>query len=159
MQVAIGSDHGGFELKEDLKAFLATAGHPFIDFGCHSLAAVDYPDFAVAVAQAVADGLFERGIMVDGAGIGSCMAANKVPGVRAALCYDLTTARNAREHNDANLLTLGGGLIGKALARQIVQVFLTTELGGERHARRVAKIEALDGQRTGSAAAERSGRS
>ena len=143
MRVAIASDHGGFEMKEDLKAYLAELGLIFIDFGPHNTEAVDYPDYAVAVAEGVSRGLFERGLMVDGAGIGSCMAANKVPGVRAAMCYDLSTARNAREHNNANVLTLGGTLIGKGLARQIVKEFLQTEFGGGRHARRVDKIDAL----------------
>jgi ribose 5-phosphate isomerase B len=105
---------------------------------------VDYPDFAVAVARAVAGGSARFGIVVDGAGIGSCMAANKVPGVRAALCYDLTTAQNAREHNDANVLTLGGTLLGTRLALEIVRAFLATPFGGGRHAPRVAKINRLD---------------
>ena len=117
-----------------------------LDVGTHSAEPVDYPDLAVAVARAVADGRAWRGIMVDGAGIGSSMAANKVPGIRAALCYDLTTAGNAREHNDANVLTLGGTLIGQRLATDIVKVFLTTEFGGGRHAPRVAKINALDAE-------------
>lgn len=144
MRIAIGSDHGGFELKEDLKRFLAEQGHLVADLGCNSTEAVDYPDFAVQVAVAVATGLVDRGIMVDGAGIGSCMVANKVPGCRAAMCYDLSTASNAREHNDANLLTLGGGLVGKSLARQIAKTFLDTAFGGGRHARRVDKIIAMD---------------
>ena len=143
--VAVGADHGGFPLKEDLKPFLSTIGWEPLDLGTHSADAVDYPDFAVAVARAVAERRAAFGIMVDGAGIGSCMAANKVPGVRAALCYDLTTAMNAREHNDANVLTLGAGLIGAPLARQIVKTFLATACTEERHRRRVAKIDALDG--------------
>ena len=101
---------------------------------------MDYPDFAYAVAQAVADGRATRGIMIDGAGIGSCMVANKVPGVRASMCYDVSTASNAREHNDANVLTLGGQLIGTNLAKQIVKTWLTTDFGGGRHAKRVNKI-------------------
>lgn len=145
MRIAIGSDHGGYEMKEDLKAYLRELGHIVADLGCHSTEAVDYPDFAVQVAVAVAAGLVDRGVMVDGAGIGSCMAANKVPGCRAAMCYDLSTANNAREHNDANMVTLGGGLIGKALARSIVKTFIDTPFAGGRHARRVDKIKALDG--------------
>lgn len=145
-RIAIAADHGGFDLKEDLRRFLAEAGHLVIDFGTHSTAAVDYPDFAQAVAEAVAGGLFDVGVVVDGAGIGSCMAANKVPGARAALCYDLSTARNAREHNFANVLTLGAGLIGRQLARQIVLEFLATPWGGERHRRRVEKITAIEGK-------------
>jgi len=148
MRIAVGSDHGGFELKEDLKGFLKEQGHVVVDLGTNDTQAVDYPDFAVRVAVAVAASLVELGIMVDGAGIGSCMVANKVPGCRAAMCYDLSTAGNAREHNDANLLTLGGGLIGKALARQIAKTFIDTPFGGGRHARRVDKIKSLD-QATG----------
>ncbi len=142
--VALGADHGGFPMKEALKQALAELGCEVRDVGTHSTAAVDYPDFAVAVARAVAEGSARFGIMVDGAGIGSSMAANKVPGVRAALCYDLTTARNAREHNDANVLTLGGGLVGTRLALDIVQAFLATPFAGGRHAPRVAKINRLD---------------
>jgi len=142
--VALGADHGGFPMKEALKPALAELGCEVLDVGTHSTAAVDYPDFAVAVARAVAEGRARYGIMVDGAGIGSSMAANKVPGVRAALCYDLTTARNAREHNDANVLTLGGSLIGTRLALEILQAFMATPFGGGRHAPRVAKINRLD---------------
>jgi ribose 5-phosphate isomerase B len=142
--VALGADHGGFPLKEQLKATLAELGHEVLDLGTGGTEPVDYPDFAVAVARAVADGRAWRGIMVDGAGIGSAMAANKIRGVRAALCYDLTTAQNAREHNDANVLTLGGTLIGTRLAVDIVRTFLATEFGGGRHAKRVDKINLLD---------------
>ncbi|HTT69330.1 MAG TPA: ribose 5-phosphate isomerase B [Gemmatimonadales bacterium] len=145
--VAIGADHGGFPLKEQLKGAVAELGYEVLDLGTHDTQAVDYPDFAVAVARAVADGRAWRGIMIDGAGIGSAMAANKVAGVRAALCYDLTTAQNAREHNDANLLTLGGTLIGTRLAVDIVRAFLATLFGGGRHAKRVDKINSLDSAR------------
>lgn len=141
--VALGADHGGFALKEKLKAVVADAGYDIIDCGTHSSDAVDYPDFAYAVARQVADGRAWRGILVDGAGIGSCMAANKVPGIRAAMCYDQATAVNSREHNDANVLTLGAGLIGDSLAGQIVRTWLATEFGGGRHARRVDKIDAI----------------
>ena len=123
---------------------LAESGYDVMDLGTSDTAAVDYPDFAVAVARAVAEGRAWRGIMIDGAGIGSAMAANKIAGVRAALCYDLTTAQNAREHNDANVLTLGGTLIGTRLATDIVRTFLSADFGGGRHARRVEKINALD---------------
>jgi ribose 5-phosphate isomerase B len=142
--VALGADHGGFELKERLKAVVADAGYGVIDCGTNSKSSVDYPDFAYAVARLVADGRAWRGIIVDGAGIGSSMAANKVPGVRAALCYDQATAVNSREHNNANVLTLGAGLIGPSLAGQIVQTWLATDFGGGRHARRVDKIDAID---------------
>ena len=142
--VAIGADHGGYELKQSISVYLKELGYAPLDCGTFSTEAVDYPDFALAVAELVASGRAWRGIVVDGAGIGSCMAANKVPGVRAALCYDQSTAANSREHNDANVLTLGAGLIGQALARQIVKTWLSTEFGGGRHARRVEKIVAIE---------------
>jgi ribose 5-phosphate isomerase B len=142
--VALGADHGGYAMKEDLKGYLAELGYEVVDCGTGSTASVDYPDFAYAVAKLVSDGRAWRGIMVDGAGIGSCMAANKVPGVRAAMCYDHATAINSREHNDANVLTLGGVLLGPNLARQIVKTWLETDFGGDRHARRVNKIMAIE---------------
>ncbi len=138
--VALGADHGGYALKEELKSYLAELGWEVADCGCHSTDPVDYPDYAYAVAQLVAEGRVARGIVIDGAGIGSCMAANKVPGVRAALCYDLSTTVNSREHNDANVLTLGAGLIGLNLAKQIVKTWLETPFAGGRHQRRVNKI-------------------
>lgn len=141
--VAFGADHGGYEMKEMLKTYVTEADYAIIDCGTNSKESVDYPDFAYAVSQLVADGRAWRGIIVDGAGIGSCMAANKVPGVRAAMCYDQATAVNSREHNNANVLTLGAGLIGSNLAKQITQTWLNTEFGGGRHARRVDKIEAI----------------
>ena len=140
MKIAIGADHGGFELKQKLVAHLRGQGHDVRDLGTDSTAAVDYPVFARRVAEAVSGGQAERGIMIDGAGIGSSMVANKVPGVRAAMAYDVSSARNGREHNDANLLTLGAGLIGAALAAQIVDVFLGTDCTEPRHQRRVAMI-------------------
>ncbi len=139
--VAIGADHGGFELKVDLRAYLKELGYLVQDCGTGAAQPpVDYPDFALAVASAVASGECWRGVMVDGAGIGSCMTANKVPGVRAAMCYDLASAKNSREHNDANLLTLGGRMISKETARQIVKAFLETDCSEERHLKRVQKI-------------------
>jgi ribose 5-phosphate isomerase B len=143
-RVAIGADHGGYPLKETLKAHLQSLGYEVVDCGTNSTDAVDYPDFAYAVAQLVASGQCANGIVVDGAGIGSCMAANKVPGVRAALCYDHATAVNSREHNHANVLTLGAGLIGAALAKQIAQTWLSTPYGSGRHAARVEKIKAIE---------------
>lgn len=140
MKIAIGADHGGYELKQKLVEHLRAKGHDVRDQGTDSTAAVDYPVFARKVAEAVAAGQAERGIMIDGAGIGSSMVANKVPGVRAAMAYDVSSARNGREHNDANLLTLGAGLIGPALAAQIVDVFLSTDCTESRHQRRVAMI-------------------
>jgi ribose 5-phosphate isomerase B len=138
--VAIGADHGGYALKETLKPYLAGLGYTLVDCGTHSTEPVDYPDLAYAVARLVGSGEAWRGIVVDGAGIGSAMAANKVPGVRAALCYDHATAVNSREHNDANVLTLGAGLIGPNLAQQIAHTWLATPFGGGRHQRRVDKI-------------------
>jgi RpiB/LacA/LacB family sugar-phosphate isomerase len=153
-EIAVGADHGGFELKEKLISHLRDQGYNVRDCGTTSNEAVDYPDFAFAVARLVADGSCRCGIVVDGAGIGSCMAANKVPGVRAAMCYDLSSARNSREHNHANVLTLGAGLIGDHLARQIVDAWLTTPWGPGRHARRVEMIHRLAretrGETTGS---------
>lgn len=142
--VALGADHGGFALKETLKEFVAGLGYRVVDCGTHSTEAVDYPDLAYAVARLVSTGEAARGIVVDGAGIGSCMAANKVPGVRAALCYDHASAMNSREHNDANVLTLGAGLIGVSLAKQIVQVWLATPFSGGRHQKRVDKISDIE---------------
>jgi len=142
--IALGADHGGFSLKESIKTFLEKEGYPVEDCGTYSTEAVDYPDFAYAVAIKVSEGKVWRGIVIDGAGIGSCMVANKVPGVRAAMCYDHATALNSREHNDANVLTLGAGLIGPNLATQIVQTWLTTDFAGGRHSRRVEKIMAIE---------------
>lgn len=142
--VAIGTDHGGLELKETLKTSLVEMGYEVIDCGTHTRDAVDYPDYAAAVARLVASGKAWRGVMIDGAGIGSCMAANKIKGVRAAMCYDYATAVNSREHNDANVLTLGAGLIGVNQAKLILKTWLATEFGGGRHAGRVNKIMALE---------------
>jgi ribose 5-phosphate isomerase B len=142
--VAIGADHGGYALKESLKPAISALGYAVIDCGTDSADSVDYPDFAYVVARLVSDGRAWRGVLIDGAGIGSCMAANKVPGVRAAMCYDQATASNSREHNNANVLTLGAGLIGPNLARQILETWLTTEFGGGRHGKRVEKIMAIE---------------
>ena len=142
--VALGADHGGFEMKEQLKAYLREWGYGILDLGTDSGAAVDYPDFAEAVAQAVARGDAWLGVVLDSAGIGSSMAANKVPGVRAALCYDRATARNSREHNDANVLTLGAKLISPETAREILAVWLSTPFAGGRHQRRVDKIRRIE---------------
>ena len=138
--VAIGADHGGYELKEILKKDVAELGYEVMDLGTHSKEPVDYPDQAHEVARAVSTGRAWRGIMIDGAGIGSCIVANKVPGVRAGMAYDYASAVNSREHNDTNVLTLGAGLIGVNLAKQIVTVWLATPFGGGRHVRRVNKI-------------------
>jgi len=142
--IAIGADHGGYALKERLGFKLRERGHEVIDCGTGSTESVDYPDFAHAVAKEVATGAAGCGIIIDGAGIGSSMVANKVPGVRAALCYDISSARNSREHNHANVLTLGAGLVGDGLAWQIVQEWLAMDWGGDRHARRVDKITQIE---------------
>jgi ribose 5-phosphate isomerase B len=144
--VAVGADHGGYQMKEELKTLLSELGHRIHDFGTDSETAVDYPDFAHAVARAVADGLADVGIVIDGAGVGSCMTANKVPGVRAAACYTVAVAVNSREHNDANVLTLGSKTINSALMREIVSAWLATEMSEERHRKRVAKIDAIERQ-------------
>ncbi len=138
--VAVGSDHGGFEMKAALIETLKELKYDPLDCGTHSKDAVDYPDFALAVAEQVRAGKAWRGIMIDGAGIGSCMVANKVPGVRAAMAYDYASASNSREHNNANLLTLGAGLIGLNQAKLIVKTWLATEFAGGRHQPRVDKI-------------------
>jgi ribose 5-phosphate isomerase B len=142
--VGIGCDHGGFETKERLKSFLSGRGFMVRDFGTDSKDAVDYPDFAHAVARAVSDKTIEVGIMVDGAGIGSAMTANKVPGVRAAACYSVALAKNSREHNGANLLTLGSGQNSFDEICEITFTFLTTEISESRHKKRVGKIDAID---------------
>jgi ribose 5-phosphate isomerase B len=142
--VAVGADHGGFELKEQLKGHLRDWGYHVLDLGTDSVEAVDYPDFAEAVGNAVARGDAWLGIVLDSAGIGSSIAANKVPGVRAALCYDRATARNSREHNDANVLTLGAKLIAPEAAREIVALWLATPFAGGRHQRRVDKIRSIE---------------
>jgi ribose 5-phosphate isomerase B len=144
--VAIGCDHGGFDLKENLKAYLVELGYDVRDVGCYNKGPVDYPDFAQEVALQVSTGKTWRGIMIDGAGIGSCIVANKVPAIRAGMAYDYSSAVNSRQHNDTNVLTLGAGLIGINLARQIVQVWLTTEFGGGRHQPRIDKISAVEKQ-------------
>jgi deoxyribose-phosphate aldolase len=154
--IAIGSDHAGFALKQELKSVISAQGYRVIDCGTNSKDPVDYPIFAQAVADKVSSGSARFGVIVNGAGIGSAMVANKVKGVRAALCYDITTAKNAREHNDANVLTLGAGQLGSALAAQIVNTFLTAECTVERHLRRVKMIDDLDRGKTISATASTS---
>lgn len=143
--VGIASDHGGFALKEVLRRYLTEElGVSVRDFGPETDAPCDYPDFAAKVARAVASGECDRGIVVDGAGIGSAMAANKIAGVRAACCHDVATAINSRSHNGANVLTLGSGVVGRGLARQMVRVWLATAFEGGRHERRVAKVMELE---------------
>lgn len=144
--IALGADHGGFPLKERISFRLSELGWKVHDCGTDSAESVDYPDFAQAVARLVADGTCEAGIMIDGAGIGSAIVANKVPGVRAAACYDVSQASNSRGHNHANVLTLGAGLVGESLAWQIVEAWLATPWAEGRHARRVAKITEIEGE-------------
>jgi ribose 5-phosphate isomerase B len=144
--VAVGADHGGYPMKEELKKLLTELGHRVRDFGTNSTDAVDYPDFAHAVARSVSEGEADLGIVIDGAGVGSAMTANKVPGVRAAACYSVKVAVNSREHNDANVLTLGSGTINTQEMREIVTAWLSTEITEDRHKRRVAKIEAVERQ-------------
>jgi len=144
--IAIGADHGGFKMKEELKAFLIELGHQVHDFGTNSEDPVDYPDLAYAVARSVSEGGSELGIVIDGAGVGSAMTANKVPHVRAAACYSVAVAKNSREHNGANVLTLGSKTINSKEMREIVQAWLATELTEERHMKRVGKIDAIERQ-------------
>jgi ribose 5-phosphate isomerase B len=143
-RVAIGADHGGFELKQRLVEHLVELGYEPYDVGTHDATSVDYPDYAVKVARAVARGEAHRGIMIDGAGIGSAMAANKVQGIRAATCHNESTVINSREHNNANVLVLGSGQVNRGLARRLTRIWLGTPFAGGRHARRVAKIDDLD---------------
>ena len=144
--IAVGADHGGFKMKEDLRNFLTDLGHRVQDLGTYSEEAVDYPDFAHAVAKAVSEGTSDVGIIIDGAGVGSAMTANKVPGVRAAACYSVAVARNSREHNGANVLTLGSKTISSAEMREIVSAWLNTEITEDRHKKRVEKIDAIGRQ-------------
>ena len=142
--IAIASDHSGYELKQQLIPWLRALGYTPVDLGTDSKESVDYPDFAFSAASMVMQGKAEAAIIIDGAGIGSAMAANKTPGVRASMCYDIATAHNAREHNHANVLTLGAGMIDENMAKTIVKTWLQTPWGEGRHARRVAKITAIE---------------
>ncbi len=144
MRVVIGSDHGGYHLKENIKGFLAELGIQCRDLGTHSQDPVDYPDYGRPVAEVVARGDYDLGILVCGTGIGMSIVANKVPGIRAALCHDVFSARVTREHNDSNVLCLGGRVLGSELARTIVKTWLEAEFTGGRHARRVNKILAME---------------
>ena len=144
MRIAIGSDHAGFRLKEHLKQVLKEDGHDVDDLGTHSEESVDYPAICAAVGRAVAAGAAERGIVLGGSGQGEQISANKVPGVRAALCNDLYTARLSREHNDANVLSLGGRVVGEGLADEILRLWLATPFAGGRHARRVGQITEIE---------------
>ncbi len=142
--VALGSDHGGFRMKEFLKPVFAELGLEIRDVGVYEEAAADYPDIAEKAALLVAEGKAARGVIVDGAGIGSAISANKIPGIRAALCYDKASARNSREHNNANVLTLGGRLLTATQAEEVLRAWLATPFGGGRHAARVEKISQIE---------------
>ena len=144
MQIGLACDHGGFELKEELKAFLKSLGVEPIDMGTFNEDSVDYPDFGILVAEKVSRGELEKGILICGTGIGMSIVANKFPRVRAALANDLYSSRCSREHNDANILIIGGRIVGKELAKEIVKVWLETPFAGGRHKRRLEKIEALE---------------
>jgi ribose 5-phosphate isomerase B len=142
--IALGADHGGFVMKEALKPVLESLGLEIRDVGVYEEKSADYPDLALKVAELVATGAAARGVMVDGAGIGSAMAANKVPGIRAALCYDRASARNSREHNNSNVLTLGGRLLTESQAEEVLRTWLATPFGGGRHQARIDKITAIE---------------
>jgi ribose 5-phosphate isomerase B len=141
LRVAIGSDHAGFQYKTMLMAVIKEMGHEVTDFGTFSEEPVDYPDFVRPVAQAVARGEYDRGVVLGGSGNGEAIVANKVHGVRCALCWDMTTARLARQHNDANVVSLGQRVVSQEAAKDLVRVFLSTEFEGGRHVARIAKIE------------------
>ena len=144
MKIALGADHGGFELKEEIKKHLEGKGYEVKDFGTHSIDSCDYPDYALPVAEAVARKEFDLGILICGTGIGIGIAANKVPGIRAALCSDTFSAHATRQHNNANILTMGARVVGSGLAIDIVDTFLISEFVWDRHVRRLDKIAAIE---------------
>lgn len=144
MKISMASDHGGFALKEDVKAWLTEQGHEVLDCGCYNTDSCDYPDFGEAAARAVAEGKCEKGIVICTTGIGISISANKVKGVRCALCSEPWSAEMTRRHNDSNVLAMGAGVVGPLLARQIVTAFLTHEFEGGRHQRRVDKMMAIE---------------
>jgi len=144
IKVAIGCDHGGYELKEKLKAYLTELGYEYLDFGCKANESVDYPDIAFLVGETVATHDDYVGIMIDGVGVGSGMVLNKIPGVRGAVCWDMSSVINSKEHNNANVLSIGGQFIGEGLAKQLVKTWLETDFAGGRHDRRVTKIMEIE---------------
>lgn len=144
MKLALGSDHGGYRLKEAIKRYLLEKGYEVTDFGAENTDSCDYPDFAIPVAKKVASGEFDKGILICGTGIGIGIAANKIKGIRAALCHDVFSAEASRNHNDANILTMGERVVGEGLALKIVETFLTSEFEGGRHQRRIDKIKDLE---------------
>ena len=147
MKIAIASDHGGYDYKQELIPYIESLGHQVLDLGCHGPASVHYPYYGIPCAQAVARGEADRGVVICGTGIGISISANKVPGIRCALCTDPVMARLTREHNDANMLAMGGRIIGIELAKGIVQVFLSTEFSGGRHKTRIDKIAQYEANR------------
>ena len=144
MKIAIASDHGGFALKQQIMEYLASLGYEYKDFGCYTADSMDYPDIAFPTAQAVASGEFDRGILICGTGIGVSICANKVKGIRCALCSDVVSAELTRQHNDSNVLAMGGRIIGVEVAKAIVKTWLETEFTGGRHQRRIDKISACE---------------
>src|SRR5947208_4097830 len=145
MRIAIGSDHAGFALKEDLAAYLREQGHQVLDVGTHSTAPVDYPDYAEAVGNAVLDGRVERAVLICGSGVGACVAANKLPGIRAGLCHDTYSAHQGVEHDGMNVLVLGARVIGEEMAAELVRAYLGAQFTNEeRHRQRLAKVQAIE---------------
>lgn len=144
MRIAIGCDHRGLNLKKQIMELLSELGHKYEDFGCYDTGSVDYPDIGGKVAQAVAQGRVDHGILICNTGIGMSIVANKVPGIRAALCHDTFSAQRSRAHNDANVLCLGEWVVGEGLAKEIVKAYLATEFEGGRHARRLEKVRELE---------------
>ncbi len=146
MKISIASDHGGYDLKEDLRTWLTEQGHEVVDFGCHGHESCDYADFCAPAARAVAEGTCERGIVICTTGIGASITANKVRGVRCALCCEPWSAQMTRRHNNANVLAMGAGCVGPLMARQIVEAFLTFAFEGGRHQRRIDKIASVENE-------------
>lgn len=146
MRIAVGSDHAGLNLKQTIISLLSELGHTYEDFGCYNSGSVDYPDIALPLAKAVAEGRFDHGILICSNGVGMCITANKVRGIRAALCHDTFSVCRAREHTDANILCLGGWSVGQGVAREIVKTYLSCEFVGGRHARRLEKVRAIEEQ-------------
>ncbi len=150
MRIAIGADHAGFELKENVRAFLQKAGHEVIDLGTHNLEPVDYPDYAEAVGRSLREGKAERGVVICGSGVGASAAANKIPGIRAGLCHDTYSAHQGVEHDDMNVLVLGARVIGPELAHELVRAFVNAQFTKEeRHLRRLAKVNAIEARYSG----------
>jgi RpiB/LacA/LacB family sugar-phosphate isomerase len=147
MRLVLGSDHAGYELKQELAQYLRALGHEVVDVGTHSAAPVDYPDYAEAVAAALRDGRAERGVLICGSGVGACVAANKIPGIRAGLCHDTYSAHQGVEHDDVNVLVVGSRVIGVELAKEVVRAYLHANFSGEeRHLRRLGKVKAIEAQ-------------